>query len=68
MAPAARRTTLIRLLAQIDQQISETESFATSTMLDPDEREYAAAQLNFRRKSVEWVERMLALTTPSRER
>ena len=59
MTPSERRTRLIRLLAQIDQQISEAESLASDPALDADERRLAKVQLDFRRDTVKRVEAML---------
>jgi hypothetical protein len=53
------RTTLIRLIAEIDQRIAEAESLANNRSLDDGERKSAAALLDFRRNAVQRVERML---------
>jgi hypothetical protein len=60
MTPSERRTALIRLLADIDQQISLAEDLAFIPMLTRGEREYAIQQLEFRRKAVMHVEGLLA--------
>ena len=59
MNPAKRRIALIRLMAEIDQQISAAEDLAFNPMLTRAEREYAVAQLEYRRKVVGRVEKML---------
>jgi hypothetical protein len=53
------RTKLLRMLAEIDQQIREAESLATDESLDADERGYAEAQLSFQRRALKRVEEML---------
>jgi hypothetical protein len=68
MTPSERRTARIRLLAKIDQEITEAEFLASSPLLDPDERRYAQVQLDFRRKAVERVEAMLRPTPSARPR
>lgn len=45
MTPAERRTALVRLLAQIDQQMAECEALASQPVLSYDEEEYVAVQL-----------------------
>lgn len=60
MTPSEQRTALIRLLAEIDQRTTEAETLASDASLDADEREYAGAQVSFRRRAVERVEAMLA--------
>lgn len=59
MTLSERRTACIRLLAQIDQQIAEAETLADDADLDAGEREFARAQLDFRRRAVERVQAML---------
>jgi hypothetical protein len=57
---AERRTALIRLLAQIDQQIiSEAESLASDLLLSYDERELAETQFAIHLDAVKRIERML---------
>jgi hypothetical protein len=54
------RTKLLRMLAEIDQQIrEEAESLASDATLSDDDREFAAVQLDFRRDAVKRVEAML---------
>jgi len=65
MTPAERRIRLVRLLAHIDQQIQEAESLLSDESLASDDRECAAAQLSFRRRSVERLEWMIAATEPT---
>lgn len=60
MPSTDRRTKLIRLLAQIDQQICEVESLASDPSLNDADRKYAMAQLDFRLTAVERVELMLS--------
>jgi hypothetical protein len=60
MSSTDRRTKLIRLLAQIDQQICEAESLASDPLLNEADRKYAMAQLDFRLTAVERVEAMLS--------
>jgi hypothetical protein len=45
------RTKLLRMLAEIDQQIREAESLASDATLSDDDREFAAVQLDFRRRN-----------------
>lgn len=45
------RTKLLRMLAEIDQQIREAESLASDATLSDDDREFAAVQLDFRRRA-----------------
>ncbi len=59
MTPAERRIALIRLLASIDQKIAEAERLASDASLDVGQREFAATQLDFRRKTLKHVEKML---------
>lgn len=59
MAPVERRLVLIRLLAEIDQRIAEADRLASDASLDAGDWDYAAAHLDFRRKSVERIEGML---------
>ena len=53
------RTKLLRMLAEIDQQIREAESLASDATLSDDDREFTAVQLDFRRDAVKRVEAML---------
>jgi hypothetical protein len=39
------------MLAEIDQQIREAESLASDATLSDDDREFAAVQLDFRRRA-----------------
>ena len=59
MNPAERCIALIRLMAEIDQQISAAEDLAFAPELTRDERSFAVAQLEYRRTVVERVEKML---------
>jgi hypothetical protein len=54
------RTKLLRMLAEIDQQIREAESLASDATLSDDDRELAAVQLDFRRRALESVETLLS--------
>jgi hypothetical protein len=59
MSPNERRTALIRLLAEIDQQTSREEDRAFQPNLSREERELAVVKWEFRRRAAEQVERML---------
>ena len=59
MAPE-RRASLIRLLATINELIGEAELTVSDDLLSDEVRQNANVQLDFRRKSVEHVEQMLA--------
>ena len=54
-----RRKYLLRLLAQIDQQIAEGKSLAHSRLLTTDERSVAAAYLSESCEALNRVENML---------
>lgn len=60
MNSTERRTALVRLLADLDQRIELAKSLSTNPFLTRDERRYAAVELDFQRKTVDRVERMLA--------
>ena len=55
-----RREQLLRLLAEIDQQNREAESLASDDMLSDDDRNFAAVQLEFRRRALDRVEKLLS--------
>ena len=55
-----RRANLVRLLATINELIGEAELLASDDFLSDEVRKSANVQLDFRRKSVERVEQMLA--------
>jgi len=55
-----RRKYLLRLLAQIDQQISEMESLRSEHLLSNGEHQLAASQLDYHRTAALRVEVMLA--------
>jgi hypothetical protein len=57
---AIRRKYLLRLLAQLDQQIAETESLSRDPRLTDGEHRLIASQLDYRRNAVLRVEAMLA--------
>lgn len=59
MTPDERRAALLRLLSDIDQQIELAKSLATSPLLTRGEQRFAEVQLDFRRRAVQNVERML---------
>ena len=58
--PPERRANLIRLLATINELIGEAELTVSDDLLSDEVRQNANVQLDFRRKSVERVEQMLA--------
>jgi hypothetical protein len=60
MTPVERRIALIRLIAEIDQQIGKAEDFAYRPDLTVEERSGAVAQLALRRNAVIRVEGLLA--------
>ena len=53
----SRRTALIRLLAEIDQEIAQ--SHAVDPQVSRDERRYSEVQIEFRRRIALRIERML---------
>lgn len=59
MSPSERHMALIKLLASIDQQIAEASRLASDASLDAGKRRFAATQLDFRRKTLKHVEKML---------
>jgi hypothetical protein len=54
-----RRPQLLKLLSEIEQNIAEAESILAEAELTPDDRKWARAQLEFFRRSLARVERML---------
>ena len=58
---SARRRALIRLVAQIDQQIADARSLAADKRLSQGERLVAKAELEFRQKAIKQVEAMLGV-------
>jgi hypothetical protein len=62
------RTKLLRMLAEIDQQIrEEAESLASDATLSDDDREFTAVQLDFRRRALESVETLLSKSEEEQE-
>ena len=59
MTPSQRRTEIIRLIAEIDQDIREAESLLSSELLDPEERQAAGVWAEFYRRAAVRAERLL---------
>ena len=60
MTPSARRTALIRLMAEIDQRLAAAEELAANPYLALDERSHIAEQIAFRRNALMRIEGLLA--------
>ena len=59
MTATERRTALIRLLAEIDQQASKAEEWAFNPDLSREQRELAVIQWEFRRITAQRVAKLL---------
>ncbi len=60
MSPPEYRVALIRILAEIDQQVCKAEDWAYHPDLSRETRQIAVVQLEFRRRAAIHVEGMLA--------
>ncbi len=67
MMPTERRIAAMRLLARIEQGISECDALLSRRRLRPSEQRYVRVQRDFRRKAPKRVEQLIERSGPSGE-
>jgi hypothetical protein len=57
--PPDRRAAILKLIAELDQHVAESESLASNELLDPEERQAAGVCAEFYRRAAVRAERLL---------